>query len=166
MTTRPLALVLSLPVLLLAACAAPPVQSSPTARATPTRRPTSRPPTPTITATAVGMPTPTPLPPGLREWLPRLQAEWGVGATFAPATPSEVARLGAEGPLYRLELENGAVFWVSERGEMYAVRSVPAYWRYERGERIEVPAHEELLTFANLKTRIKAPGQHRQKRSV
>ncbi len=145
MTPRPLALTLALLALLLAACVAPPAPPSPTSSATSTRQPTTRPPTSTATATAVSTPTSTPLPPGLREWLPRLQAKWGVAATFAPATPRDVERLGVGGSLYRLELESGGVVWVSERGEMYAVRPVPAHWRYERGERIEVPAHEELV---------------------
>ena len=140
--------------LLLAACAAPAPASTPAPSPSPTPWPTATPQPPTATPTATLSPSPTPLPAGLGDLLGQLHAAWATNATYTPATPVELARLAQDlgvepaklGQVYRVEAENGAVFWASaETGQTYAERQVPAYWKYENGEKVDVPAHEEAV---------------------
>ena len=141
--------------LLLTACAAPHLTPALTATRTATLRPTATPQPPTATPTATFTPSPTPLPAGLGDLLGQLHTVWATNATYTPATPEQVAQLAKDlgvepaklGQVYRVKAENGAVFWASEEtGQTYAERQVPAYWKYENGEKVDVPAHEEAVT--------------------
>ena len=87
-----------------------------------------------LPACAAPAPTPTPLPAGLGDLLGQLRAAWAANATYTPATPEQVAQLAKDlgiepaklGQVYRVEAENGAVFWASaETGQTYAIRQVP-----------------------------------------
>ncbi len=157
MRRLPPLLVLLAAALLLAACAAPaPTTAAPTAAhtLTATPHPTATPQPPTASPTPTATPSPTPLPAGLGDLLGQLPAAWATNATYTPATPVELARLAQDlgvepaklGQVYRVEAENGAVFWASaETGQTYAIRQVSDYWKYENGEKIDVPAHKEAV---------------------
>ncbi len=166
---RTLRLVLLLLVLLLlAACAHPrPLGEgrgeggSATASPTPlpptaTPRPTST-ATPTVTPTATATPQPAPVAPLLRQ----LEGSWGLGAEqveYAPASEAEAAHLaelagvqaGDLGAVFKVKTAEGSLFWATEREGAFAVRQVAAYERYENGQPVAVPAHEEAVAVKRM----------------
>ncbi len=151
-------------VALLAACAPAVAVPTPTpAIATTTAAPPTATllPSPTPTPTAVPTPTATPLPPGLARLLNALESTWGVKAesiTTTAASAAETAQLakalGVEadslGQVYKVEAA-GATFYASaETGKSYAIRQVPAYFKYEMGKEVDAPAHAEGVEVVRL----------------
>jgi len=156
-------------LLLLAACAAPPRPleegrgegGSATASPTPLP-PTATPrPTPTATPTAAPPPTATPLPTPVAPVLRQLESSWGLGAEqvqYAPASEAETAHLaelagvqaGDLGAVFKVKTAEGSQFWATEREGAFAVRQVAAYERYENGQPVAVPAHEEAVVVKRM----------------
>ncbi len=149
---------------LLAGCAPAAAAPTPTASiptATPAPPTATLPPSPTPTPTAVPTPTATPLPRGLARLLNALASTWGVSGesiTTTAASAEETAQLaealGVEadslGQVYKVEAA-GATFYASaETGKSYAIRQAPAYFKYEMGKEVDVPAHAEGVEVVRL----------------
>jgi len=156
-------------LLLLAACAAPPRPlgegrgEGGSATASPTPLPPTATPLPTLTSTPTAAPPPTatPLPAPIAPVLKQLENGWGLAAEqveYAPASEAEAAHLAelagvqAEdlGAVFKVKTAEGSLFWATEREGAFAVRQVPAYERYENGQPVAVPAHEEAVAVKRM----------------